>query len=607
MIDLRIGDANQLIRAIPDNSLHCCISSPPYYQLRDYGTAAWDGGDPACDHVVQRYRIGDGLADFSSELKGGGERAQATPAMQASDICPKCSAKRIDAQMGLEASPDAYIASMVALYREIRRALRPDGTCWINIGDSYSSMGGDHSVQEVNQAGVGGARAHHGGAGDKGQRRPPPNLKTKDLMGIPWRLAFALQQPFYTGNIKSEKDRIWLAAMLDGEGCIFLHKRKVGQNNGGGYKRKNDVFACGIEIANTNRAIIDKCMAIAGAGSICEQSKGRRQTIYRWNARSNQARDILIELYPDLVAKQHQARLAIGCPQTGNDAEKSHQGLMDLHNGIECQFDFKAPDTLYEPGCYLRQDIVWAKPNPMPESVKDRATKSHEYLFLLSKSPSYYFDQDAWAEARVGDEDANGFRGGSYCHDALDNDSLGKREAVGNKRHRQPAGWQQGPGAHDPFHPDGRARDVVMVDDNQLRRNKRSVWTIASRALDLEMCRSCQAIYGKGEYRALARINIGADDAPKWRRQCRCGANDDWLSHFATYPPDLIEPAILAGCPKDGTILDPFGGAGTTGLVADRLQRNSILFELNPAYAAMAQYRIDQDRGGLLGLMESTA
>jgi DNA modification methylase len=185
--------------------------------------------------------------------------------------------------------------------------------------------------------------------------------------------------------------------------------------------------------------------------------------------------------------------------------------------------------ALQESGWYLRSDIIWHKPNPMPESVTDRPTKAHEYIFLLSKSPTYFYDAEAIREEQTAssrvrakyawrgctDDGSNGARGGS---------TFKRTAATGEKIGTIPA--------------DGK-------------RNKRSVWTV-----------------GTHPFRG---------------------------AHFATFPTALIEPCILAGCPKDGTVLDPFGGAGTTGLVAERLQRNALLIELNPRYAVMAEERIHSD------------
>jgi len=201
--------------------------------------------------------------------------------------------------------------------------------------------------------------------------------------------------------------------------------------------------------------------------------------------------------------------------------------------------------ALQADGWWLRQDIIWSKPNPMPESVTDRCTKAHEYLFLLSKSGRYYFDQEAILEpvgqntharlsqdvmAQVGSARANG---GLKTNGAM--------KAVGRTPKTQPAG--QGIKNNESF---AAACSMPVT-----QRNKRSVWEVTTQGFS--------------------------------------GA------HFATFPPALIEPCILAGCPKGGTVLDPFGGAGTTGLVADRLGRNAILIELNPEYAEMARRRIKAD------------
>jgi DNA modification methylase len=173
--------------------------------------------------------------------------------------------------------------------------------------------------------------------------------------------------------------------------------------------------------------------------------------------------------------------------------------------------------ALQADGWYLRQDIIWHKPNPMPESVKDRCTKAHEYIFLLSKNAKYYFDNESIKE------DAK-FPDGPDSADKI-------RKGVGKY------GMDTRSGLH-------------KIGANP-KRNKRSVWTVTTKPF-------------KG-------------------------------AHFATFPPDLIEPCVLAGCPVGGTVLDPFGGAGTTGMVADRAGRNAILIELNDEYAEMAKKRIYDD------------
>jgi DNA modification methylase len=176
--------------------------------------------------------------------------------------------------------------------------------------------------------------------------------------------------------------------------------------------------------------------------------------------------------------------------------------------------------ALQQDGWYLRQDIIWSKPNPMPESVRDRCTKAHEYLFLLSKAPRYYYDAEAIAEPVT---------------------------ASTIERLSQPTLDTQAGSDRVPGKTNGAMKAVGEMDT----RNKRSVWTVTTQPIS--------------------------------------------EAHFATFPPKLIEPCILAGSRPGDTVLDPFSGSGTSGLVADRLGRDSILIELNPDYAEMARRRITND------------
>jgi DNA modification methylase len=392
------GDCIEGLRTLPDASVHCCVTSPPYWGLRDYGH---------------------------------------------------------DGQIGLEATPESYVARMVEVFREVRRVLRDDGTCWVNLGDSYaanrpyqvpSTKGGPkHSVSQA-----------AGGTGSV----VPPGCKPKDLVGIPWRVAFALQAD----------------------------------------------------------------------------------------------------------------------------------------------------------GWWLRQDIIWHKPNPMPESVRDRCTKAHEYVFLLTKSERYYYDADAI---------------------------------------RQPLRWQQ---------------PNVLATNAQARQQKRLSERIAAGDLSALRTESDRRTAMNGE-REKGRGN----DANRERtlRENLAGANrrSVWTvttkpysgAHFATMPPDLVEPCILAGCPEQccpvcgagyeritqrdraatrpgkatkttgdslvdgnrdpqrhittvstlgwapacdcaasgtmpGTVLDPFAGSGTTLAVAAELGRSGIGCELNPEYIELAEQRIAKSK-----------
>jgi DNA modification methylase len=337
-VRILIGDVRERLRELPDESVHCVVTSPPYFGLRDYGVAG---------------------------------------------------------QIGLERTPDDFIAAMVEVFREVRRVLRADGTLWLNLGDSYS--GGKMGRDDEDEASLrrrfeafGTGRPKAGRKGANGQQRPvPAGCKPKDLLMIPARVALALQAD----------------------------------------------------------------------------------------------------------------------------------------------------------GWWLRSDIIWHKPNPMPESVTDRPTSAHEHVFLLAKSERYYFDQEAVLEpvspnthARLS-QDVQNQIGSARAH--AGGKTNGNMKAVGRKMAEPGSGVKN-----------NSSMDAALAIMPSAR-NIRNVWTVATQPFS--------------------------------------------EAHFATFPPALIEPCIKAGCPEGGTVLDPFGGAGTTGLVADRLKRNAILIELNPEYAAMAERRIKCD------------
>lgn len=136
-VTLITGDALTELQRLSDRSVHCCITSPPYYGLRDYGTAKWEGGDPGCDHTVSAPDA-DHKAVFSERVTRGDRTT-----------CLRCGARRVDAQLGLEASPEAYVANLVAVFREVKRVLRDDGTLWLNLGSSYWGGKGSNGSSKV--------------------------------------------------------------------------------------------------------------------------------------------------------------------------------------------------------------------------------------------------------------------------------------------------------------------------------------------------------------------------------------------------------------------------------------------------------------------------
>jgi DNA modification methylase len=224
-------------------------------------------------------------------------------------------------------------------------------------------------------------------------------------------------------------------------------------------------------------------------------------------------------------------------------------GRMLKHKDL-CMVPARFAIALQEAGWWLRSEVVWSKPNPMPESVTDRPATAHEKIFLLTKSPRYFYDASAvrvaaaesslkrWAQdidAQEGSARANGGR-----------KTNGRMKAVGGPA-KQRGHARRHDGLSDKWDAMSKAEQQAAA------RNLRNVWTIATQPFK--------------------------------------------QAHFATFPPALVEPCIKAGCPQGGLVLDPFGGAGTTGLVASRLQRDAILIELNPDYGAIARSRIEGDEG----------
>jgi DNA modification methylase len=341
MTTILTGDCIAAMKTLEEKTVQTCVTSPPYFGLRDYGHPG---------------------------------------------------------QIGLEPTPEDFVAAMVAVFREVRRVLRDDGTLWLNLGDTYAAnRGGTTPPAQTVAGGVGGKGGQKERRGQADGYNPTRDctrygLKHKDLIGIPWRVAFALQAD----------------------------------------------------------------------------------------------------------------------------------------------------------GWYLRQDIIWHKPNPMPESVQDRCTKAHEYIFLLSKSQKYYFDNEAIAEPLAASSVARlaqptlAQQTGS---DRVPGKTNGNMKAVGPRF----GGNKYG----DDDSKESRTKSGnEWVQNETGRRNKRSVWTVTTKPY-------------KG-------------------------------AHFATFPPALIEPCIFAGSKPGDIVLDPFGGSGTTGAVAIEHGRRSILIELNPEYIPLIQERLEK-------------
>ena len=409
------GDALILLKTFPDKIFNCCVTSPPYYGLRAYGTnpVIWDG-DENCQHEFTE-EIKKGITGGVCVLEGAGKamtEARYTPDTK-HGFCIKCGAWR--GELGSEPSPELFIKHLVDIFREVKRVLKPDGTLWLNLGDTYfaSNQGwGDTKTTNKNHNG---SRERKKPIWDKSS-----NLKPKDLIGIPWMVAFALRTD----------------------------------------------------------------------------------------------------------------------------------------------------------GWYLRSDIIWHKRNPMPESVTDRPTKAHEYIFLLSKSQQYYYDYEAILEVATGydgrkDTKMKGSK--KYQNGYFPTDVATQSIAlVGHERWKNKIrGFKEKDQIENPQHHgkdiassyglagkgfDGHSGNLDK-DGNLLghdingipARNKRSVWDVPTKPFK--------------------------------------------EAHFATFPETLVVDMIKAGSPEGGLVLDPFGGANTTGLVARKLNRNYVAIELNPKYIKIGEKR----------------
>lgn len=509
------GDALSVLKGMPDKSVQCCVTSPPYYGLRDYGTGTWIGGDPNCPH----YRTSKYSENDITGHKAMGEQGQAVGDAIYKSVCPLCGATRVDEQIGIEETPEEYVERLVEVFREVKRVLKDDGTLWVNIGDTYNT----NSFHKTKTA--------------KG-------CKPKDLIGVPWKLAEALKSPYYTGVIKNEADRAWLAAMMDGEGSFVLSS----YNSKG--RIKTNFY---IMLTNSSEKIIGKCESLfpQKVRHIYEKPSVTRKAVYRWDVEKLENKELFIrEIYPYMVEKRKQCivgytflQLQKGMPNKKHgytkDQQEKRQELVEIMHKLNAGQDVdlpsycQEPNPLYEQMFYLRQDIIWDRPNPMPESVKDRCTKAHEYVFLLSKSPTYLFNHEKMLEPANYDGRNDTVMKGSIKYKDSEYLQNGKTNTMSYKGHER---W-----------------DFKVIDGYEEAlpvRNRRDVWHIPVSSYS--------------------------------------GA------HFATYPEELVMPCILAGTNEGDTVLDPFNGSGTTGVVALKNGRKYVGIDLNSEYIKLSEERFDE-------------
>ena len=270
--------------------------------------------------------------------------------------------------------------------------------------------------------------------------------------------------------------------------------------------------------------------------------------------------------YGDCYASTPNGRSAADVKALGKDDRAFRDKPFSTIQGVLkpkdlCMLPNRLAIALQEAGWWIRSEIIWAKPNPMPESVTDRPAGAHEKIFLLTKSKKYFYDAGAVRQNRTSNEDANSFRDGAYIGGKTENSSLGRRSVTGNKKVRGHA--REHEGFRDKW--DGMTKAEQQANGRNLRNYEPApmqVWDMAT---------------------------MPFKDA-----------------HFATFPPELVQRCLTAGCPKGGHVLDPFGGAGTTGLVADRMQLDCTLIELNPEYVDIAKNRISDDQNPIEQFLSKT-
>ena len=499
------GDCLKSLREMPDKSVNCCITSPPYYGLRDYGTANWVGGDKGCDHV-------------QSENKHGGQRAdrnQEGYKKQYNSLCGKCGANRIDSQIGLEETPEQFVEQLVQVFREVKRILKDDGVMFLNLGDSYFSSSQRATVYGTSDKAPVNYQANGCLCGSLcGVCREVLSRKSHIYNLLSPMLIASLSYPTPLHK-ESQPFRVPTSDLTDQEARTLISILDFVR-----LKSPSDEQTLSFRESMPNlffQQLLDECLRRDSSSSclLCA-----RTLVYCElnHVDSSVCNSCTVKPLGALGrCKLGNSFLDLAYSKDSDIKPNSSLKPKDLI-GIPWMVAF----ALRADGWYLRQDIIWHKPNPMPESVTDRCTKAHEYIFLLSKSKQYYFDNDAIrGPIKLTEGDTVRFR------ERKTSSPFGNRDE------------------------DTQQREVKY--DEIKGANKRSVWTVNTKPYS--------------------------------------GA------HFATFPEELITDCIKAGCPENGIVLDPFGGAGTTAVVARKLNRNYLLCELNPDYIKIAENRLKQELG----------
>jgi DNA modification methylase len=525
VIRVIVGDVREKLAELPEESVHCVVTSPPYFGLRDYGVVG---------------------------------------------------------QIGLEPTPAEFVQVMVEVFREVRRVLRKDGTCWINLGDSYASA--PSGSFDKGQRG-GGALEGGGFRANKIIDATKLGYKPKDLMGMPWRVAFALQADgwYLRQDIIWSKPNPMPESVTDR--CTKAHEylfllsksaryfydqeairedwtsgrddmRENGVRTGTAYLQQGPVASNSVKSKKPDgwdtgaggHGTVHRAGREKGEAAEIDPSKGRnRRSVWT----------VATQPFSDWTPTVQRVRVAADAPDDGKKRTTSPD--CPVH-GDRAGLSATVPD-----------DEHAAAPLPHSGGRID--------LFQVQAVGSVPTDPHPEAETALQNSD-------------LLDQSCAPSAKPHSKRSRKT----------------GRVHETSLSCMPCAETSPRTDDTSAPHGLSDLADRMPESNTVQGELvdspsnqTACGSVRTPDEQAlslASGLSQCTC----EWYvektsktSHFATFPPDLIEPCIKAGCPKGGTVLDPFGGAGTTGLVADRLQRDAILIELNPAYAAMMTERIVDD------------
>jgi DNA modification methylase len=631
---LYVGDALSVLSGMPDESVHMCITSPPYWGLRDYQTGSWEGGDAECDHSHETAHQTQG----ATSQRVGRANADEQRNENFRDVCGKCGATRVDQQLGLEPTPAAYVESMVTVFRELRRVLRADGTCWLNIGSSYFS---DPQKGGSGRGGKNEARWSYGraerGTGSS-QSHPPQSAPSCGTGGT------ALQNSQEPGSVCLDLCDECLADFP-------IHHGRSGRIVQPSSLDEQPVVPT--VPSSVSQALSESSMLprVVPASTIRESSARSPALCWRCGIRpASVALQVVLTSSPDAQPSEStEAYMSdTSQPVSGDRSQGTNApGTAWVNYTSKLKPKDLVPIpwmlgmALQEDGWYLRCDVIWAKKNCMPESVTDRPTKSHEYILQLAKSPTYFFDADAIREsaewARWGDQTNGKHEGQDSAAGWIGSASKEELQRRATVKTKKPDGWDTGPGGHGTVHRDGREKGMQNFVEAR-GRNKRSVWEIATEPYPdahfatfpqalVEPCvlagtseRGCCPECGTPWARETERVGIDVPrgnephlqrdpgntldrDIPThyaptittlgWRPTCECQDGDGGVVSSLSSGAGA-EGRNLGSLPVPCTVLDPFLGSGTTALVARRLGRKTIGIELSEEYAQLAARRLQQ-------------